>query len=146
MVVKRLVEICDTYILCQCREGGGQNFSARTLRGGADFQRADVEGGQDFSAPESENSSAPLVAVNNERSLRKTWPLLSLFSALCNALASRSMDKCHPVPLMNSEYSTRTAHLMRDAFGPLHYVLNTLHNNAAESNKGRRLNDCFDKK
>ncbi len=63
---------------------------------------------------------------------------VSLFSALCNALASRSIDKCHPVPLVNSEYSTRTAHLMRDAFGPLHYILNTLHNTAAEANKGRQ--------
>ena len=50
-------------------EGGGK-ISVHGLRGGADFQRADVEGGQDFGAPGSENSSAPLVAVNNERSLK----------------------------------------------------------------------------
>ena len=76
MVVKRLLEICDTYILCQCRGGGGK-ISVHGLRGGADFQRADFEGGQDFSAPESENSSAPLVAVHNERSLNT---LASLYS------------------------------------------------------------------
>ncbi len=39
--------------------GGGGRLSARQPRGG----------GQDFSAQESENSSAPLVAVNNDRSL-----------------------------------------------------------------------------
>ncbi len=52
--------------------GGGQNFSARTSRG-AGFQRADVEGGQFFSAPESRNSSAPPVPINNDRSLRFTY-------------------------------------------------------------------------
>ncbi len=41
------------------------------LRGGASFQRTDVEGGQVFSAPESRNSSAPPVPINNDRSLTR---------------------------------------------------------------------------
>ena len=57
---------------------------------------------------------------------------------MCVALASKSIDRCHPVPLANSEYSTKTAHLLRDAFGPLHYVLSSLHSPAdVGNNKGK---------
>ena len=51
-----------------CRGGG--KISVRGLRGGASFQRADAERGQVFSAPESRNSSAPPVPINNDRSLK----------------------------------------------------------------------------
>ena len=57
---------------------------------------------------------------------------------MCLALGSKSVDKCHPVPLINNEYSTKTAHLLRDAFGPLHYVLNSLHSSTeGGSGKGK---------
>ncbi len=63
--------------------------------------------------------------------------LHAVVAAFCVVLASKSVDKCHPVPLANNEYSTRTAHLLKEAFGPLHYVLGCLHPHPNSNNKGK---------
>ncbi len=47
---------------------GGAKFQCADFKGGGIFSSRRRRGGQDFSAPESEHSTAPLVALNNDHS------------------------------------------------------------------------------
>ena len=57
-------------------------------------------------------------------------------AAYCAALASRVTDKCQATPLAESDYATKTAKLLRDAFQPLQSVLASLDLQEIEICKG----------
>ncbi len=66
------------------KKGGGAKFQCADYEGGGMFLARHIRGGgQDFSARKSKNSTTPLVAVNNDRSLNSVHKSYVILAVTC---------------------------------------------------------------